>query len=797
MLKHSYPGVYVREEKSGVNTISGAATSVAAFFGTAPKGPIDEPVRVFNYDGFESVFGSEMTHGEMPLQVRQFFMNGGGTAWITRIADGATTASIDLTSIDSATECMTVTTKEVGAVGNMVRFEVDYNTINPERFFNITAYNFVHNPGQAPRKEAVETFVNLSMEPEHGRFVETIVNRSSALINVAVSQNNIDATPNSSFLGSTSGWIFAPAADVGGAEDSIYTFIQTAFPNGGSVQLSLDGQPSLDVPILPDFAALPAASQNFDGMAVEMVQAVTNAIDRAGLAGTIEVEVNRVAAASFLTIKSAQGKSVEISSSSVNDCAGALKLGVANGGIECDRTTNLRPPPSGVSSNPHDGTTQDLQYIIDLIGETGDNFTWSFLDGRYAMTTNPLVNGSIFVDAPVAAPIIGSFEVLSQNIALIAGDMNAETTTAWSVSSHGLRIHLTPVEHTPAYGANVLVTQFSGTNAYPGSVNATTPVVNTASYNMTAGTIGSDGNVPTPGHYSDAYDRLVKDSDIFNIVVLPRCQSSGSTQSDAQRANLWGPISAKCQKSRSFLIMDPPGDDASVWNSANSVDAGIQGMRTGVVGDHAAIYWPKVKVSDDLGNEHVIDPSGSVAGIYARTDSTRGVWKAPAGLGATFTGIRGLEHQLTDDENGVTNLAAVNTNRQFSQGAVSWGARTLAGFENSGESDWNYVPVRRLALMIEESLYRGLKFAVFEPNDEPLWAQIRMAGGAFMNNLFRQGAFKGSKSTDAYYVRCDASTTTQNDINLGVVNVRVGFAPLKPAEFVEIVLRQMAGQVEV
>ena len=125
-----------------------------------------------------------------------------------------------------------------------------------------------------------------------------------------------------------------------------------------------------------------------------------------------------------------------------------------------------------------------------------------------------------------------------------------------------------------------------------------------------------------------------------------------------------------------------------------------------------------------------------------------------------------------------------------------WGSRTLAGFDNSGQDDYKYVPVRRLALFLEESLYRGLQFAVFQPNDEPLWAQIRLAAGAFMNNLFRRGAFQGQKASDAYFVKCDAETTTQNDINLGIVNVIVGFAPLKPAEFVIITIRQLAGQVQ-
>ena len=172
------------------------------------------------------------------------------------------------------------------------------------------------------------------------------------------------------------------------------------------------------------------------------------------------------------------------------------------------------------------------------------------------------------------------------------------------------------------------------------------------------------------------------------------------------------------------------------------------------------------------------------------------MWKAPAGLEAGIRAVVGLEHSMSDPENGVINPQAVNAIRVFPNGIVSWGARTMDGFDNSGNSDYKYVPVRRVALFIEESLFRGLKFAVFEPNDEPLWAQIRQAAGAFMNNLFRQGAFQGQTASEAYFVKADAETTTQNDINLGIVNVLVGFAALKPAEFIVLSIQQQAGQIQ-
>jgi len=174
----------------------------------------------------------------------------------------------------------------------------------------------------------------------------------------------------------------------------------------------------------------------------------------------------------------------------------------------------------------------------------------------------------------------------------------------------------------------------------------------------------------------------------------------------------------------------------------------------------------------------------------ARTDGSRGVWKAPAGLEAGLTGVVDLSVNLTNDENGSLNRVGVNCLRTFREvGAVVWGARTLRGSDTLSD-DYKYVPVRRLALFLEESLYRGTQWVVFEPNDEPLWSQIRLSVGAFMQDLFRKGAFQGTTPRDAFFVRCDAETTTQYDIDRGIVNIQVGFAPLKPAEFVIISIQQ-------
>jgi phage tail sheath protein FI len=188
-------------------------------------------------------------------------------------------------------------------------------------------------------------------------------------------------------------------------------------------------------------------------------------------------------------------------------------------------------------------------------------------------------------------------------------------------------------------------------------------------------------------------------------------------------------------------------------------------------------------------------PSGIVAGVIARTDVSRGVWKAPAGLDASLGGVQDLQVNLNDLENGQLNPLGINCLRSFGvNGRIIWGARTLRGADESAD-EYKYLPVRRLALFLEESLYRGTQWVVFEPNDEPLWAQVRLNVGAFMQGLFLQGAFQVKTPRDAYFVKCDNQTTTQNDINLGILNIIVGFAPLKPAEFVVIQIQQMPGQI--
>jgi phage tail sheath protein FI len=207
-----------------------------------------------------------------------------------------------------------------------------------------------------------------------------------------------------------------------------------------------------------------------------------------------------------------------------------------------------------------------------------------------------------------------------------------------------------------------------------------------------------------------------------------------------------------------------------------------------------AVYWPHIVVSDPVGQganpRIVLPPAGHIAGLYGNTDGRRGVWKAPAGVDVRIAGALMLDFKVLDVHQDVFNPLGVNALRAIpNAGNVIWGART-----REPTTEWRYIPVRRTAMFLRKSIYNGIQWAVFEPNDQRLWVSLRATIGAFMETQFRNGAFAGETSRDAYFVKCDADTTTEADQTQGIVNVLVGFAPLRPAEFVIVKLSQKTRQ---
>ena len=310
----------------------------------------------------------------------------------------------------------------------------------------------------------------------------------------------------------------------------------------------------------------------------------------------------------------------------------------------------------------------------------------------------------------------------------------------------------------------------------------------------TAGTIAIDLS-----KFADVFaaDAPLDKVPIFNLLLLP-----GITDPAVLAESL-----AYAEGKRAFYIMDPPenavADEAATHLSdapanATAIDAILSGATPPPLSRNGALYFPYLKTTDPVTLAPLNSPpSGYVAGIFAREDVGRGVWKSPAGLETTILGTTGVVPWgvMTDPRNGVLYQKPnyVNCLRSFpGMGTVVFGARTLVSANDAFEQ-WKYVAVRRMALFLEQSLYGSLKWAIFEPNDVPLWNALTSEVTAFMLGLYRQGAFQGS-ADKAFKVQCDGTTTSQDDINNGIVNIIVSFAPLKPAEFVVVKIAQLAGQ---
>lgn len=331
--------------------------------------------------------------------------------------------------------------------------------------------------------------------------------------------------------------------------------------------------------------------------------------------------------------------------------------------------------------------------------------------------------------------------------------------------------------------------------------------------NLPTGTGGSDGVFLTQAHYYTSPELMAAQrglyaldkADIFNVLCIPRDQWGRDNDVDCAG------ILQYCVRKRAFWILDPKASPSS-WDTTilggqppdNLITEYIGGALT-TAARNAAVFYPDVYVTDpttgrrmtnpDKGFDQNVGPCGFVAGVFARTDATRGVWKAPAGLtDGALAGVQEPVVLLDNDKNGAANLVGINCLRSFNGvGTVVWGSRTLYGAE-SLQDEYKYIPVRRLTMYIEESLYRGLQWAVFEPNAEALWSAIRASVTMFLNGLMLQGAFQGSTQKDSFFVQCDATTNSPDDINKGICNVVVGIAPVKPAEFIVLYIQQMTAE---
>jgi phage tail sheath protein FI len=744
-INPTYPGVYVQEIPSGVRTIVGVSTSVTAFAGSAKSGPVDKAIHILSYSDFERNFGGLSDDSEMSYAVRQFFSNGGSDAWVVRVAKNAHAATITLKN-NTSHDVLQITAIDEGKTGNQIEIGVDYKTGNPSSTFNLAVGD--------------EMFLDLSMNSNDPRYVEDIIDGVSK-------QVEVKRVADLSGLGtgtSTSGEI-----------SHVNTLLDA---NHNQLRISVNGLPPISVQIaLPvtDIGTLCAAIQ-------ATVQAADNA-DQAISKFTCESNApdnNRIVMTSG---EPGEVSSVRVLAGLRNDAAGRLKLGTINGGQETDAVSVIRPIEA-----PDRGTlTSGVLASSDLSGlpGTGKRSFYISIDGY----------GPDIVDIGITAAVGATLQDKLQDIAgriqtKVSALKTSNPSYKYFTCTAGTS-QLILASGSRGAGSTVMVNEVTSDSLVAGlklllpTATTNQPVTNVM---LQGGNEESFTDAEAYNIYiSSRADRkgiyALESVDIFNLLCLPGVTDSG----------ILADADSYCQERRAFMIIDAP----HITKKPSEMVTVISGTAL-PKSDHAAVYYPWIRIADPLkgGKLRSCPPSGTVAGLYARTDSARGVWKAPAGTDATLVGVKEAEYLLTDMENGTLNPLGSNCIRIFPVfGAVAWGARTLRGADQMA-SEYKYIPIRRLALFIEESLFSGTKWVVFEPNDEPLWAQIRLNLGAFMHSLFRQGAFQGQTPKEAYFVKCDKETTTQDDINKGIVNIVVGFAPLKPAEFVIIQIQQIAGQIQ-
>lgn len=791
----SYPGVYVQEVPSGVRTIAGVSTSIAAFIGRAKRGELFKPVLCLSYSDFNRVFSSEFAGSDMHRQVRLFFQNGGTQCYVLRIADDtAKEAAVTLRDENNSQDVLTLTAKSAGDIGDAIRVAVKYNANNPEGTFDIEVFRWEKTSGGTTVKADAEVFQNLSMNPNSARYAKDVVTQNSKLVNLSdegasaaatgYSQSGRPVTDQTATT-FTNAWKALIGKD--GTANNFRLFVDDSSP----ADIVLSG-----IDFDNDFSGVTDTRSN---LATRIQNEILPQLP-AGTSVTVSMETgpddengnNTV----LLRIDSANGD-VRIQPASTDDAAVPLMLGAAQGGIEVSKYALNRPAPTGLvfDLDAYIGFAELDQTAFNTITIDGTD-----IDLNGALETSSVSGAKMYQDGYSSSNTENS-DGIREKLNILASQINAERSAnpnfKWTAEVWGTRLALIPGSVGDNIQGSIATSNGDGEDIGPGDLDYfirnvryfSLGVTGQGSYQV-SGVDGQDGGAPALSDYRDAFKKIDKEVDLFNLMLLPKDHDHTADE----RKSLWGPASTFCQEQRAFLLMDPPGS----WDGAQAAidpSTGVNSLRMGLVNDHSAIFYPRITINED-GRKVNIGPSGAIAGVMARIDSSRGVWKAPAGTEATLRGVVGLEQRFSDSENGVLNPDGINTLRVFPNGIVNWGARTMDG-DDDFASEYKYIPVRRIALFMGESLYRGLKWVVFEPNDEPLWAQIRLNVGAFMHNLFRQGAFQGTTPKQAYFVKCDSETTTQNDIDLGRVNIWVGFAPLKPAEFVILYLQQMAGQVEV
>jgi hypothetical protein len=806
----TYPGVYIVEPPSPVHTIVGVATSIAAFVGYTSQGIDNRPQQIFSFPDYERLYGGIASDSELSYAVQQFFSNGGTQAFIARVPrEGAGAATVafndsqftwEFSALSSGSWADSNLIIDVDFVGlthlipgtlavtgaDVTGTNTSFTALRPNQWLI-----FAGDPSQTPYQiKSIQNDISLTLAMN----IAAALNSTTALFTNDPRAFNLTIT---NLLDGTVESFPSVSTD---PNSNNYIINTVNDPDTGSQLVSVK---TIAPPLTPASTSIAPAATGLIGAAKSVASILST------LCGTSPVTGNIAITQGSTTVTGNGSKFPdELKSGQFVIFASDPNNLYSIAAVKDASTLTLTTPFNGASAATTTALAINLQIQKD-----------------YSIALNVSSPSPAPPPLPLAIKVFTANTAPPQTLAGIASQVQSAINAQLSVKIPGASVQLSVANWLPVPAIRVtgMLPQYPDVvfafTAPGGSLNDAAPVLgldnpvkNVAHYALgtnhvwglqTESKVGNDGSglpatdslIGDPGKSTGIY--ALNTVDLFNILCIPDATRASSVNASSLDPNvdpnsIFSAAVSMCIDRRAFLIIDAP---PNIHTVAAAVDWKSTLLTVQDNSGHGATYFPRLRLPDPNNNYtlRTFAPCGVVAGLYARIDSTRGVWKAPAGIEASLNGVQTLTYKLTDPEHGVLNPLGLNCARTFPvYGTVMWGARTIVGADAEA-SQWKYVPVRRIASYIEESLYRGTKWVVFEPNDEPLWASIRLNVGTFMQGLFRKGAFQGKTPDEAYFVKCDSQTTTQADIDLGIVNILVGFAPLKPAEFVIIKLSQMSG----
>jgi phage tail sheath protein FI len=818
-MEYLAPGVYVEEVSSGNKPIEGASTSTAGMVGVTQRGPVNTPSLVTSFGDFTRLFGDVLDHrtftenrDALPYAVQGFFNNGGQRVYVSRIiGPDATFSQANVYAPPVTGLAQTMLAARGVAGNNTLVIDDDSNlAVDDELLLADDLRSEYVTIAAAPVSNEtlrLSAGIRLGAATTNAVTVQTLTAGADLSADITADMLAdggliIDPPAEATLI---AGQIIELADTVDSSVTeyvSITANASVAFDEGGLLFDHPAASTSMRIVTMDDAAASDTLSADsaVDDDLLELDLS-------AGFAVGDIVQVNGAEFAVITGVPSTITLSANLTKShavgvDVFKQVPMLSIRARYQGLWGNSVrVNIRPTNLLETTVTNDAFDEDTVVVLDAIFGLSSGSYVEFSDGSTVLETLQIsdVNrgtNEITFSTPLTVDVPAGSVAASKEYDLIIERIENEKVVEAEVFEN-LGMH----PNHNRYGPKIVGSYNRGSGVATDSGESDLVRIS----DLSVDDLGADVAALAPNRASDLSDRMPRMlstgiDDLDNITdltyigsVVPGARSGIHSLENEERISMVGvpgrtdvslqkALIAHCERMRyRFAVIETPRD--------SNLSAAIT-HRQNYDTTRAAIYYPWLVIADlfgERGDLLRVAPSGHVMGIYARTDTTRGVWKAPAN--EVVRGILQFESAITKGEQDILNPINVNAFRDFrtaNRGLRLWGGRTL-----SSDASWKYVSVRRLFLFIEQSIERGLQFAVFEPNNETLWATVKQSISNFLIGIWRDGGLEGVSEEEAFFVNVGYNVTmTQTDIDNGRLIVEVGVAAAKPAEFVIIRIGQ-------